>query len=99
MDIVEVQTVECKLYLFVDIDRTNRFAITQLVNKVDKPTAWKLLEHLLKAVPYQIHTVLTDNGIQFADRPCIETPPGRARRASTRSAKRTTPNTSLTRLS
>ncbi len=26
-----------------------------------------MLEHLLKAVPYRIHKVLTDNGIQFAD--------------------------------
>ncbi|MEN2749804.1 integrase core domain-containing protein, partial [Sphingomonas sp. T9W2] len=27
------------------------------------------LEHLLKAVPYRIHTILTDNGIQFAEQP------------------------------
>ncbi len=25
------------------------------------------MEHLLKAVPYRIHTILTDNGIQFAE--------------------------------
>jgi len=29
----------------------------------------KHLEHLLKAVPYRIHTILTDNGIQFAEQP------------------------------
>lgn len=29
----------------------------------------EFLEHLLKAVPYRIHTILTDNGIQFADQP------------------------------
>jgi len=27
------------------------------------------LEYLLEAVPYRIHTILTDNGIQFADQP------------------------------
>jgi hypothetical protein len=30
------------------------------------------LDHLVAAVPYQIHTVLTDNAIQFADRPRTE---------------------------
>jgi hypothetical protein len=63
MDIAEVQTAQGKLYLFVGIDRTSKFAVTQLVNKADRRTAWAFLEHLLKAVPYQIHTILTDNGI------------------------------------
>lgn len=69
IDIAEVQTVEGKLYLFVGIDRTSKFGLTQLVNKADRRTAWEFLEHLLKAVLYRIHTSLTDNGIQFADQP------------------------------
>ncbi|MCB9964372.1 MAG: transposase [Rhodospirillales bacterium] len=28
----------------------------------------RILENLIKAVPYKIHTILTDNGIQFAKR-------------------------------
>jgi transposase InsO family protein len=68
-DIAEVQTAEGKLYLFVGIDRTSKFAVTQLVNKADRRTAWEFLEHLLKAVPYRIHTILTDNDIQFAGQP------------------------------
>jgi hypothetical protein len=67
MDIAEVQTAEGKLYLFIGIERTSKFAITQLVDKADRRTAWELLEHLLKAAPYRIHTILADNGIQFAD--------------------------------
>ncbi len=63
MDIAEVRTAEDKLYLFVGIDRTSKFAVTQLIDKADRRTAWELLEHLLKAVPYRIHTILTDNGI------------------------------------
>lgn len=51
------------------IDRTSRFAVTQLVEKADRKTAWEFFEHLLKAVPYRIHTILTDNGIQFAEQP------------------------------
>ena len=39
------------------------------MDKADRKTAWEFLEHLLKAVPYRIHTILTDNDIQFAQQP------------------------------
>ena len=32
--------------------------------------AVQFLRNLVKAVPYRIHTVLTDNGIQFTNRTC-----------------------------
>ena len=38
-DIAEVQTTEEKLHLFVGIDRTSKFAVTQLVEKADRRTA------------------------------------------------------------
>jgi len=69
IDIAEVRTNEGKLHLFVAIDRTSKFAVAQLVEKANRKTAWEFLEHLLEAVPYQIHTILTDNGIQFAEQP------------------------------
>jgi transposase InsO family protein len=65
IDIAEVQTAEGKLYLFVAIDRTSKFAFAQLVEKANRVTASAFLVALIKAVPYKIHTVLTDNGIQF----------------------------------
>ena len=65
IDIAEVQTAEGKLYLFVAIDRTSKFAFVQLVHKANRVTASAFLTALVKAVPYKIHTVLTDNGIQF----------------------------------
>lgn len=65
IDIAEVQTAEGKLYLFVAIDRTSKFAFVQLVDKANRVTASAFLTALVKAVPYKIHTVLTDNGIQF----------------------------------
>ncbi len=43
VDIAEVQTAEGKLYLFVGIDRTSKFAVTQLVGRVDRRTAWEFL--------------------------------------------------------
>jgi hypothetical protein len=42
---------------------------------VGKRTLCDFLKALLKAVPYKIHTVLTDNGIQFADLPKNRTKP------------------------
>jgi transposase InsO family protein len=65
IDIAEVQTAEGKLYLFVAIDRTSKFAFTQLVQEATRITASAFLEALIAIVPYKIHTVLTDNGIQF----------------------------------
>ena len=69
LDIAEVRTEEGKLHLFVAIDRTSKFAVAQLVEKANRKTAWEFLEHLLETVPYKIHTILTDNGIQFAEQP------------------------------
>jgi Integrase core domain len=65
IDIAEVQTREGKLFLFVAIDRTSKFAFAQLAEKANRVTASTFLTALVDAVPYKIHTVLTDNGIQF----------------------------------
>lgn len=65
IDIAEVQTSEGKLYLYVAIDRTSKFAFVQLVTKANRVTASAFLVALIKTVPYKIHTILTDNGIQF----------------------------------
>ena len=65
IDIAEVQTAQGKLFLFVAIDRTSKFAFAKLAEKANRMTASAFLTALIKAVPYKIHTVLTDNGIQF----------------------------------
>jgi transposase-like protein len=65
IDIAEVSTAEGKLYLYVAIDRTSKFAFVQLVKKTGRTSASAFLMALIKAVPYKIHIVLTDNGIQF----------------------------------
>lgn len=80
MDIAEVRTGEGKLYLFVAIARTSRFAVARLYEEATRPTACQFLEALLEAVPYRIHTLLTDNGIQFGpSSPGTGTPSSRAR--------------------
>jgi transposase-like protein len=68
IDIAEVQTAEGKLYLFVGIDRTSKFAFIRLVEKAGKMAAAQFLRELIAAVPYRLHTVLTDNGVQFTNR-------------------------------
>ena len=68
IDIAEVQTAEGKLYLFVAIDRTSKFAYAELHEKAGKMAAAGFLRNLIAIVPYAIHTVLTDNGIQFTNR-------------------------------
>jgi len=68
IDIAEVQTAQGKLYLFVAIDRTSKFAFVELHERATKMIAAGFLRSLIAAVPYVIHTVLTDNGIQFKNR-------------------------------
>jgi Integrase core domain/Helix-turn-helix domain len=67
IDIAEVRTAEGRLYLFVAIDRTSKFAFTELHGKATRRVAADFLLHLIKAVPYKIHIVLTDNGTHFTD--------------------------------
>ena len=65
VDIAEVRTEEGKLHMFVAIDRTSKFAFAELHERATRAIAKGFLERLISAVPYTIHTVLTDNGTQF----------------------------------
>ncbi|MCW5734178.1 MAG: IS481 family transposase [Enhydrobacter sp.] len=65
IDIAEVRTEQGKLHLFVAIDRTSKFAFVELHEKATTRIAADFLLHLIAAVPYKIHTILTDNGIHF----------------------------------
>ena len=65
IDIAEVRTEQGKLHLFVAIDRTSKFAFAQLHERATTRIAADFLRALLQAVPYRVHTVLTDNGLHF----------------------------------
>ncbi|WP_345191976.1 DDE-type integrase/transposase/recombinase, partial [Gluconacetobacter tumulicola] len=67
IDIAEVRTEMGRLYLFVAIYRTSKFAFAQLHEKATRRVAGDFLRALAVAVPYRIHTVLTDNGTHFTD--------------------------------
>ena len=75
VDLTEVRTAEGKLYLFVAIDRTSKFAFTRLVERATRREAADFLQELIETIPYKIHTVLTDNGTHF-------TTPGNVRSAA-----------------
>lgn len=75
IDLTEVRTAEGKLYLFVAVDRTSKFAFVRLVERATRRAAADFLHELLKTIPYQIHTILTDNGTHF-------TTPGNSRSAA-----------------
>jgi hypothetical protein len=68
LDIAEVRTEEGKLSLFVAIDRACKFASAELHVEANNMVAAQFLRNLIAAIPYRIHTVLTDNGIQFINR-------------------------------
>ncbi len=75
IDIAEVRTEDGKLYMFVAIDRTSKFAFAELHERATRRIAADFLLRLIEAVPYRIHTVLTDNGTHF-------TTPGNKRSAA-----------------
>ena len=61
IDITEARTAEGKAYLFVAINRTTKFV------HADRYT-----QATLKALPYRVHRILTDNGIPFTKKPGTE---------------------------
>ena len=69
IDIADVRTEEGKLYVFVAIDRTSKFAFAKLETEGNRYAACEFLRALIEAAPYEIHTVLTDNGMRFCHAP------------------------------
>jgi hypothetical protein len=69
IDIAQVTTAQGKRSLFVAIDRTSKLAFARLYPRATRMHAAAFLKALIAHVPYRIHTILTDNGVQFAPRP------------------------------
>lgn len=65
LDICEVRTGEGKVYLYVAVDRACKYVFAEIHASPTMQAAAEFLDRLIKAVPYTIHTVLTDNGVQF----------------------------------
>jgi transposase InsO family protein len=68
IDIAEVRMEEGKLSRFVAIDRSCQVAYAELHEEANKMVAAQFHRNVMAAIPYKMHTVLTDNGIQFTNR-------------------------------
>jgi transposase-like protein len=68
IDIAELRYEGGKGFLFVAVDRTSKLVFARIYRKATKLAASAFLKVLIRTVPYRIHTILTDNGVQFVDR-------------------------------
>ena len=59
----EVRTEQGKLYMFIAIDRTSKLAFVELHERATTAISRDFLKAVIAAVPYKIHTVLTDNPV------------------------------------
>lgn len=66
MEIVEVFTEDGRLQLSVAIDRDSKFVYAELHEKKMKKIVARFLCNEIARIPYRIHTILTDSGLQFA---------------------------------
>ena len=55
--------------MFLAIDRVSKFTYVEFHDSAGKMNGADFLRNVVKAFPYKIHTVLTDNGMAFADLP------------------------------
>ncbi len=68
IDIAELRYEGGKGFLFVAVDRTSKLVFARIYRRATKLAAAAFLKVLVKTVPYKIHTILTDNGVQFVQR-------------------------------
>jgi transposase InsO family protein len=69
IDACELRVAEGKLYMFLAIDRVSKFTHVAFFDANTKMNGAAFLREVVEAFPYRIHTVLTDNGMAFADLP------------------------------
>jgi transposase-like protein len=69
-----------KSYAFVAIDRATRYVYVEIHQRRDGQTSAGFLKRFLAHFPYDVHTILTDNGAEFTDRFAVDMknkPPGK----------------------
>lgn len=68
IDVCELRLAEGKLYMFLAIGRISKFTHVAFFEANTKANGAAFLREFVGAFPYSIHTVLTDNGVQFTPR-------------------------------
>jgi transposase InsO family protein len=69
IDGCEFRLAEGKLHMFLAIDRVTKFVHVAFHDANTKANGAAFLREVVAAFPYRIRTVLTDNGMAFADLP------------------------------
>jgi transposase InsO family protein len=69
IDVCELRLSEGRLFMFLAIDRVSKFTHVAFFDANTKMNGAAFLHQVVEAFPYTIHTVLTDNGMAFADLP------------------------------
>jgi transposase InsO family protein len=69
IDHCELRLAEGKLHMFLAIDRVSKFTHVAFFDAATKMNGAAFLREVVAVFPYAIHTVLTDNGMAFADLP------------------------------
>ncbi|GJD66497.1 IS481 family transposase ISMtsp16 [Methylobacterium frigidaeris] len=69
IDSCELRHAEGKLVMFLAINRISKFTYVEFYESAGKMEGSAFLRNVVAAFPYKIHTVLTDNGMAFADLP------------------------------
>ena len=69
IDISELRLAQGKLNMFSAIDRVSKFTYVEFRDDAGKMNGADFLRGAVSAFPYAIPTVLTDNGMAFADLP------------------------------
>src|SRR5918912_1113558 len=68
-DHCELRLADGKLPMFLAIDRVSKFTHVAFFEAATKMNGAAFLRAVIAVFPYAIHTVLTDNGMAFADLP------------------------------
>jgi transposase-like protein len=69
IDVCELRCAEGKVHMFLAIDRVSKFTYVELHPSATMLIGAAFLRGVVAAFPYKLHTVLTDNGVPFTDRP------------------------------
>ena len=69
IDSCELRHADGKIHMFLAIDRVAKFTFVAFYENAGTMNGAAFLRGVVEAFPYLIHTVLTDNGMAFADLP------------------------------
>jgi transposase InsO family protein len=69
IDVCELRLAQGRLFMFLAIDRVSKFTHVAFMDANTKANGAAFLRQVVEVFPYKLHTVLTDNGMAFADLP------------------------------